>query len=72
MILSESINLKINNGNLPYYKSLGYEQIKIGDIISINIDKLSKGSNFIINVKCDYCECVKNISYKLYNKQLSL
>lgn len=68
MILSEFIDIKINIYNKSYYEKLGYDINS--DIIKIKISDLSYGSNFKILVKCDYCNNVKEVSYKSYNKSI--
>lgn len=44
---------------------------KIGDMVSISIDKLWMHSNFKINVRCDVCGAEKLLQYNLYNKNVS-
>jgi len=68
MILTENIEIEINKGNLPFYKSLGYS-INMGDIINIPIEELSKGSNQVVKSKCDFCGNIVDIQYKLYYKR---
>ena len=45
------------------------EKIEFKDKI-ININDLSKGSNKLILVKCDYCDNEKEVSYKEYNRNI--
>ena len=67
MIITKEIIIDINKGNLPYY-SKDNKEIKIGDKISIEITKLSIGSNQVIEAKCDICGNEVNIKYILYNR----
>ena len=54
---------------MPFYKKK-YSPIKIGDIISINIDDLSLSSSSLIDVACDLCNKLIKVKYKAYNRQL--
>ena len=64
MIISDCVKIK----NSKYYKDIGYDAIE--KYISVKIEDLSKGSNVIIIAKCDYCESIKELSYKRYNKNI--
>ena len=70
MILENNIKIKINSKTLKYYTRLGYN-CSYNDIIEIQVNELSKGSQVKINVKCDICKKEKKISYKDYNKNIS-
>jgi hypothetical protein len=67
MILTKNIDIKIINHNLQHYKKLGYN-VKYGDIINIPISHLSKGSHYIIDIKCNKCELIKSVKYQDYIK----
>lgn len=45
MLLTTEIEIKIEGGNINYYKSLGYNNIKVKDIIKIPIEQLPKTSH---------------------------
>ena len=49
MIVEEKIEIIINKSN----KSIYGKDKNIGDVVFIDVDKLTKGSNLTINVKCD-------------------
>ncbi len=66
MILTETLKIKITNKNIGYYKHIGFNEAKSGDIIIINSLQLSKGSHEVITVKCDNCHYIKNIEFKTY------
>jgi hypothetical protein len=68
LIISEFINVPINNRNLKYYESLGYSIPKVpakwgknkfatpnGTKILVEIKDLPKGSNIMVDYQCDYC-----------------
>lgn len=65
MLISKIVKVKSSK----YYKDLGYN---IDDrYIDIKIDDLVKGSRSIVEASCDYCNNVKEITYKEYNKNIS-
>ena len=65
MLLTKRLDIRINNTAVSYYKKLGYN-CKIGDIINIPIKDLTKGSSYIVEVKCDKCECINQLDYGVY------
>lgn len=67
MILTREIKIKINEQNYQYYEDLGYE-VSFGEIITIPVDLLSKGSQYKIMCKCDMCGIEKEVIYKNYIK----
>ena len=67
MLLTEKVDVKIINHNRIHYNNLGYN-IKCGDIITVPVNHLSKGSHIKINVCCDKCSKKNNIKYQHYIK----
>ena len=66
MILDKDIKLDIKSSKVIFkLKELNIES-KIGDIVILPIEKLWKGSNFKINVKCDMCGYIKVLQYNFY------
>ena len=67
MILSDKIEIRVNISNIEHYKNI-YKGIKINDIISVNVNELTKGSKYKIKMKCDTCgyeyESAFNILFK--------
>ena len=80
MLLTKSVEVVLTCKNIAYYESLGYEiprywdkkhkkmSIKRGTKIVVKIEDLAKGSHEKVDVKCDYCDTVKRVSYKDYLK----
>lgn len=80
MILSNYAEVIAGGRNIPYFESKGYKferywskkhnkwLIKNGTKIFVKIEDLPKGSHSRIDVKCDYCGSIKNITYKDYLK----
>ena len=70
MIINKKIKIKGNSNNLKYLKKLNYN-VKINEVIKIFIKDLSKNSHLKIDVKCDICGIIKNISYFSYNRNIN-
>ena len=67
MILSKKVLMAKPTGKyFKYYKNLGYD-VSLKEI-EIDIEHLSSGSKLKVDVKCDYCDNIKIISYCDYNK----
>jgi len=69
MILTEEINIKLNNQNISHYRNLGYK-CNTHDEICVKIEHLSDGSNYKIRVKCDICGEEKELKYHFYIKNI--
>jgi len=65
MILTREVDIKINQSNYQYFDDMGYE-ICIGQIITIPIELLSKGSHQKLKCKCDGCGIMKDVIFKNY------
>jgi len=70
MILSKEVKLKIHPSNFKRLKKIGYKKLRIGNIATILIEHLSKGSHLKIKVKCDVCGKEKKLSYVKYNQNI--
>jgi hypothetical protein len=68
MILTREITITITDSNYSYYENLGYEDLMVGDNITIPIELLSKGSHTTVKCKCDSCGLEKDIIYKNFLK----
>lgn len=67
MILTREISVKISESNFHYYEELGYD-VTIGEVITIPVELLSKGSHHKVKCKCDSCGLEKEVIYKNYLK----
>ena len=54
MILTEEVLVKTTNQTQSYYKNLGYN-FNCYDYIIVKISDLSKGSHYLVDILCDYC-----------------
>lgn len=67
MILTREAVVKVNQSNLNYFESLGYE-VHIGEKVVIPIELLSPGSHQKIECECDGCGSKKQVIFKNYLK----
>lgn len=80
MLLTKTIDIKLNGKNVNRLKELGYDipqhwnehhkqySANLGELIKININDLSVGSHAKVEVCCDYCGKVIIKSYRDYLK----
>jgi hypothetical protein len=67
MLISKKVDIKIKKGNINRYNKLeGKDNITVGDIIQLDVNMLTKGSNCIVEIKCDICDNIYKRSYKRY------
>jgi hypothetical protein len=74
MIIDNQVFIKLNPRNIEYYKNIGYKieiNKPIGKKILVNINDLPKGSSVLVNVECDYCNKIKIVTFKEYNRNIS-
>ena len=69
MLIDKYLEITINASNFKRYKELGYTFNKVGDIIIVSIEHLSKGSGILVNAQCGKCAIQNIVSYCNYNKQ---
>lgn len=70
MLNTTIVKIKIGrNTKKEYYESLGYN-INV-DYMFVDIKDIPRGSHLLIDAKCDYCESIKNVTYKEYNRNIS-
>jgi hypothetical protein len=63
MIVDKEIEITVNNHNLEYYKSKGYNAI-YREKLMVKVLDLTIGSHYKINVKCDICGYLNIIEYR--------
>lgn len=66
IIENQKIDIVITKHNIGTYRKRGYENLNVGDILSIGVNDLSLGSRTKVDVKCDYCENIISVAYKDY------
>lgn len=78
-LVSTEVEIRTTGGNIKYYRSLGYEiptkLNKKGQLIydqdaeiKVKVKDLPNGSHTLIEVQCDCCKKIKNITYQNYIK----
>lgn len=67
MIITKEINIKINNKNILHFKNIGFDFI-YGQIINISTEFLPKYSKYRIEVKCESCSNIVELSMQKYSK----
>ena len=70
MLISNKVEIVFNPSNKFHFLNLGYDY-KNGDKIFVPIQHLTKGSNVLIDVKCDKCEKSFSLKYKNYYKRIN-
>jgi hypothetical protein len=67
MILTKEVEIKLNRGNIPFYKQHDeYKKFKIGDVIKVPLKYIPKTNIHKIKVKCDLCGAERDILYSTY------
>ena len=69
MILTKTINFKLNQFNSHHFKRIGYD-IEGKESIDVRIEDIGKSSKVKVRVKCDVCGFEKDLNYKKYNKNI--
>lgn len=68
MLITKTVPVRWNSRNKKRLESLGYTYTGMGDIVNIDVNDMSKGSNEEVTVKCDYCGRTKQIKWYTYLK----
>lgn len=80
MLLTKHVQVAVNSRNKQMYQDAGYDiptvwdekhkkmVVHRGTKIVVNIEDLAIGSHEKVDVKCDYCNTIKRVTYKDYLK----
>lgn len=66
LVKGQVFNVKITKANIDHYKSVGYNNISLRDVIQVRAEDLTKGSNKKVDVECDYCGKIIKVVYRDY------
>lgn len=66
MLLTKEILVKINSKNSRYSRFLN-RKLNIGDLVYIDIKFFKKNARIRVDVMCDICKKISNVSYSSYN-----
>ena len=67
---SQLVDIKCSTINIRKLRERGYDNIKIGDRISVPIKEISKASTVLVNAMCDICGEEKTLRYEAYNRNI--
>jgi hypothetical protein len=67
MLLTKSIIIKMNRGNLGYYNKVMQNKYRIGEEVDVPVHLLPKSVYYIVLVCCDICKEENNVTYRNYN-----
>lgn len=67
MLLTKSIIVKMNKGNLGYFNRVMKNKHKINDEIDVPIELIPKSSSILVDVCCDICKNEYETRYRNYN-----
>ena len=68
IVENQKIYIEITNNNIRNYKRRGYENLRAGDVLHIDVSELPKGSKTKVDVECDYCGKIISVAYRDYVK----
>jgi len=71
MIITKKVEIRVNNNSIKHLNNKGYLNIKVGDIIEIDVESLMRGSGIKVLVKCDFCTKEKETTYGLYLRNIN-
>lgn len=66
LILPQKVKVKWTGNTRKHYESKGYIYTKNLDEFDVNVEDLTNGSTVIVDVRCDFCESIKQMPYKDY------
>ena len=71
MLINDVIKLEISKSNLNYY-SRKLDNLKIGDVIDVRVNSLSRNSGMRVDVRCDYCNIEFKMEYRKYLRGIKI
>jgi hypothetical protein len=54
MLITKEVKMNITNRNISFYRNKGYSCLR-GNSIIVKVEDLPEGSNYPVEVKCDFC-----------------
>lgn len=80
-LLEQKVEIVLNNRTIKHYEGLGYEiprykdskgrmSVKNGTNIVVDVHDLTKGSNVLVKVQCDYCRKIYEMIYCDYQSKV--
>lgn len=56
IVEGQLVEVKWNNANRKHYENKGYKFTKNGDVFTVKVEDLTKGSKSIVKISCDQCD----------------
>lgn len=66
LVENQTTDVKITRRNINIYKSSGYSNAALGEMLTIRVEDLTRGSHTKVKVKCDYCGEIVDVAFKDY------
>jgi hypothetical protein len=66
LVLPQRITVTWNGGNRKHFESLGYKYTKRNDSFEVDVQELLEGSNYEVQVQCDFCGILFTYPYSKY------
>ena len=70
MLVSEFVPIKVVPRNKRRFLEWGFEDVSVGEVIQVPVDRLTECSTYKVQVQCDYCGCRYEIPIVLRNRNL--
>ena len=71
MIVEKTVLVKVTASNICALREQQNADIKMGDVIEVSVDKLSKGSHAMVTAICDDCGNKVRMEYRIYLRILN-
>ena len=71
MIVEKTVLVKVTASNICALREQQNADIKMGDVIEVSVDKLSKGSHAMVAAICDDCGNKVRMEYRIYLRILN-
>lgn len=67
MIVTDIVEVRISTSNFRHY-SIFFDNLHVGDIVCVEPSFLKPTCSVEVEVRCDYCGCLFNMKYGIYNR----
>ena len=68
MLLSKTAKVIWNSRYKKHSANLGYNFTKMGDEFEAKVEDLTKGSNSLVDIQCDYCGTLYATKWEVYRR----
>ena len=66
LVENQTTYVKITRKNIDVYKSAGYVNATLGEVLTVRVEDLTRGSQTKVKVKCDYCGKIVDVVFRDY------